>query len=73
MANFMVEAKRVKAGAALTSYETTAMNAINQLKAIKSQLTALKASVTGDSDYTAEDASVVQQVIDDLVGELATL
>ena len=73
MANFMVEAKRVKAGAALTSYETTAMNAINQLKAIKSQLIALKAAVTSDADYTPEDASVVQQVIDDLVAELATL
>jgi len=73
MANFMIEAKRVKSGSAVTSYQSTAMNAINQLKAIKSQLIALKAAVNGDSDYTAEDASVVQQVIDDLVAELATL
>ena len=73
MANFMVEAKRVKSGAALTNYQSTAMNAINQLKSIKSQLVSLKQTVNSDADYTVEDENVVQEVIDNLVAELATL
>jgi len=73
MANMVIEAKRVKSGAALQSYESTAMNAINQLKSIKSQLVSLKSTVNGDPDYTVEDENVVQQVIDNLVAELATL
>lgn len=73
MANMVIEAKRVKAGAALTAYETTAMNAVNQLKSIKSQLASLKQNVNADEDYTQEDVDVVQQVIDNLLAELATL
>lgn len=73
MANMVIEAKRVKAGASLTNYETTAMNAINQLKAIKDQLQALKGAVGSDPDYTEADVDVVQQIIDNLLAELATL
>lgn len=73
MADFMIEAKRVKSGNALGNYKTAAMNAVNQLKQIKSQLVALKANVNGDADYTVEDETAVQQVIDDLQAEIATL
>ena len=73
MADMMIEAKRVKSGNALANYETTAMKAINQLKSIKSQLISLKAAVNTDPDYTVEDENVVQQVIDNLQAELATL
>lgn len=73
MADMTVEAKRVKSGNALVSYETTATNAINQLKAIKAQLVALKATVNADPDYTVEDENVVQATINNLVAELATI
>jgi len=73
MANMVIEAKRVKSGTALQNYGTTATNAINQLKSIKSQLITLKQTVNSDIDYTVDDENVVQQVIDDLVAQLATI
>ena len=73
MADFKIEAKRVKAGNALAQFEKTAMSAVNQLKTIKSQLVALKTAVNTDPDYTTEDETVVNQVISDLQAELATL
>lgn len=71
MSNMLVEAKRVKAGQSLSQYETTGMNAINQLKAIKTQLLSLKSTVNSDADFTPEDADVVQGVIDNLATEIA--
>lgn len=73
MADFTVEAKRVKSGNSLTQMETQAMNAIAQLKQIKINIVALKAEVQGDTDYTAEDATAVQAVIDTLLAEIATI
>ena len=73
MADMVIEAKRVKSGTALTNYETTAMNAINQLKAIKAQLIALKQAVNADDDYTVEDENVVQATLNRLVAEINTI
>lgn len=65
------EAKRIKAGQSLTDYETHAINAINQLKSIKSQLVTLKQAVNTDPDYTAADEAEVQATIDTLLANIA--
>lgn len=73
MADFTVEAKRVKSGQSLTDMNNQAMNAINQLKAIKINIVALKTAVQNDTDYTTEDADAVQAVITTLLAEIATI
>ena len=73
MANMVIEAKRVKSGQSLTQYETTGMNAINQIKAIKTQLIDLKTAVLSDPDYTQEDADAVQGTIDRLLAAFVTI
>jgi len=69
--SFKTEAKRVRAGQSLTDYETQATNAINQLKSIKVQIVALKASVAADPDYTAADTAAIQATIDTLLAAIA--
>lgn len=73
MADFTVEAKRVKSGQSLTDMNNQAMNAINQLKQIKINIVALKTAVQNDSDYTTEDETAVQTIIDSLLTEIATI
>jgi len=73
MSDFTVEAKRVKAGQSLTDINNQAMNAINQLKQIKINIVALKSSVDSEADYTTEDSTAVQAVIDSLLAEIATI
>jgi hypothetical protein len=69
----VTEAKRVKTGTALNSYAITASDAINQIKAIKTQLVALKQLVNSDSDYTVVDEDEVQAVIDIIVADIASI
>ena len=57
------EAKRVKMGQSLTSFDTQAINAINQLKGIRANLVAMKSSVNGDADFVAADEAEVDIVI----------
>jgi hypothetical protein len=52
---------------------TQALNAINTLKQIKINIVALKQDVQNDTDYTAEDATAVQTIIDELLAEIATI
>ena len=73
MADFTIEAKRVKAGQSLTDMNNQAMNAINQLKAIKINIVALKAAVIADADYTTADSDAVQAIITSLLAEIATI
>ena len=73
MADFTVEAKRVKAGQSLTDMNNQAMSAINQLKQIKINIVALKTEVQNDNDYTEEDATAVQAVITALLAEIDTI
>lgn len=73
MADFTVEAKRVKAGQSLTDMNNQGMNSISQLKNIKVNIVALKAAVTADPDFTTEDVAAVQAVINTLLAELATI
>ena len=73
MADFTIEAKRVKTGQALTDMNNQAVSAINQLKNIKINLAALKTTVGSDSDYTEDDVAAVQTVIEALQTELATI
>ena len=56
MADFTVEAKRVKAGQSLTDMNSQGMSAVNQLKALKVNIVALKTAVNNEADYTEEDA-----------------
>ncbi len=73
MADFTVEAKRVKAGQSLTDMNNQAMNAINQLKAVKINIVALKSNAQTDDDYTTEDVTAVQTVITTLLAEIDTI
>ena len=73
MADFTVEAKRVKAGQSLTDMNNQGMSAISQLKQVKINIVALKTSVANDTDFTTEDATAVQTVIDSLLAEIATI
>jgi len=57
------EAKRVKMGQSLTSFDTQAINAINQLKGIRTNLVAMKSSVKVDADFVAADEAEVGVVI----------
>ncbi len=65
--------KQAKAGASLDVMETQGINAINQLKAIKINMAALKTAINSDDDYTAEDVAEVQAVIDTLIMKIATI
>ena len=73
MVDFTVEAKRVKTGQSLTDMNNQAISAINQLKNIKINLVALKTTVQADGDYTVDDESAVQVVIDSLLAEIDTI
>jgi len=57
------EAKRVKMGQSLTSFDTQATNTINALKGIRTNLVAMKTSVNGDADFAAADESEVDVII----------
>ena len=66
-----VEAKRTKTGQSLTDYETAALNAVAQLKSIKTQVVALKQAVSSDTDFTTADEADVQATIDTLLAAIA--
>ena len=68
-----LEAKRVKTGQSLTSFHTQGISAIAQLEGIKTNLINLKASINSDADYTTEDETEVQTIINDLVSRINTL
>lgn len=68
-----LEAKRVKTGQSLTSFHTQGISAIAQLEGIKTNLINLKATINSDADFTAEDATEVQTIIDDLVSRINAL
>jgi len=54
------DAERVEAGQALKQMTTQAINAINQLKGIKTNLIALKDKVTADMvNFTTDDVTEV--------------
>ena len=61
--SLIAEAKRAQFGQSLLSFQTQATNAINQLKGIKQNLLNLKATIQSDPDFTASDASEVDEVI----------
>ncbi len=73
MADFTVEAKRVKAGQSLTDMNSQGMSAVNQLKALKVNIVALKTAVNNEADYTEEDATAVQAIINSLLAAIATI
>ena len=57
------EAKRVKFGQSLISFDTQATNAINQLKGIKLNLANMKVSMHSDENFTSNDEAEVDLVI----------
>lgn len=67
----LIEAKRIKTGQSLADYETAGVNAINQLKSIKTQIIALKVAINADADFNAEDEVEVQATIDTLLAGIA--
>ena len=74
MADFTIEAQRVKDGNSLSSMQSSAQQAIAQLATLKSQLLAMKAKVQADPTvYTAEDTAKVQAVIVQLAADIQTL
>ena len=67
------EAKRVKTGDSLTSFQNQAISAVNQLSGIKTNLLNLKTQITEDADYATEDVNEVQAIITDLANRVQTL
>jgi len=73
MADFTVEAKRVKAGQSLTDMNNQGMGAIAQLKQIKINIIALSAQVAADTDYIQADTDAINAVATALLAEIATI
>lgn len=73
MANFTIEAKRVKAGQSLTDMYSQGMSAVSQLKGIKTNILALKAEATSDVDFTEDDVAEVQAKIVELATEIQSI
>lgn len=73
MATITVEAKRVKAGQALTDFYKQAESAINQLKGIKINLVDLRATIQADSDFAAEDADEIQTKINEFATQVQSI
>lgn len=67
------EAKRVKAGESLTSFQNQIITTINQLSGIKTNLLNLKTQITEDADYSTEDVTAVSTVISELETKITTL
>jgi phage-related protein len=72
------EQTRSKTGKSLSDYKTSVTNAVNQIKAIKSQLSTLLTDVNGDINgsalyYVSSDATDIQSVIDYLNSEVAAI
>jgi hypothetical protein len=66
------EAIRNTMSASLAQAETQGINAINILKALKTQLPIMKTTVTNDSsNFNAADIADVQIVIDSLLAGIA--
>ena len=57
------EAKRVKFGQSLISFDIQATNSINQLKGIKLNLANMKVSMHSDENFTTNDEAEVDLVI----------
>ena len=73
MTDFTVEAKRVKSGESLTQMNNQAIGAIGQLKQIKINILALRASVVSDPDFEQEDVDVIDSISTALLTEIATI
>jgi len=68
------DATRVEAGQALSSMNTQAVNAINQLKGLKTNLLALRTKVTGDVvNFTTDDITEINTVMADLNLQIKTI
>jgi len=68
------DAERVEAGQALKQMTTQAINAINQLKGIKTNLIALKDKVAADTvNFTTDDVTEVaakMAILDTTIGNI---
>ena len=73
MANFTIEAKRVKSGQSLTDLYNQAISAVAQLKGIKSNLLNLKSEVNTDVDFTTADEAEVQAKIVELASAVQSI
>ncbi len=67
------EAKRVKTGNSLVSYTNTIDSAVAQLAQSKAQLITLKANLNSDPDFNPSDANEVQDLIDYIATQVATI
>lgn len=63
------EAKRVKTGSSLISFQNQIITATNQLKGIKANLLTLKTQLSADEDFTEIDAAEVDATITNLTTE----
>ncbi len=73
MADFTIEAKRVRYGQDLTNIDTQARNHISQLKSLKAKIVDIKSTVNNDGDFIQADVDAVQTIIDSLLTEIATI
>jgi len=68
------DATRVEAGQALTTMNTQAVNAINQLKGLKTNLLALRTKVTNDTvNFTADDITEINTIMTNLNTEIGKI
>lgn len=67
MANILVESKRKNYGEALQNLIEQGSKAVDQMERVHAEMQALKSKVEADSDFTIEDAAVIQSSIDTVI------